>query len=72
MAGGVDAIALSPSGTGAYAVTTLIPSDGIRAVINYLGGKRYLRGVMTKAGAAPNIVCMVAVLYSTKDLPVVP
>lgn len=72
LAGGVDAIALSPGGTGAFAITTLIPTDGLRAILTYTGGKRYLRAVMTKAGAAPNIVTCVSVLYGTQDLPVVP
>jgi hypothetical protein len=72
MAGGVDAIALSASGTGAFAVTTKIPTDGIHAVLTYLGRKRYLRAVMTKSGAAPNIVTCASVLYGTQVLPVTP
>lgn len=69
MAGGVDAVAEGLSGTGTMVLDFVIPAKGLRGVINYFGGKRYLRCVMTKAGAAPNIVMSAVVLYTPQSLP---
>ena len=58
---GINALAVSPA-SGVFTLNAAIPTAGIVADLSYTGSKRYLRAVMTKSAAAPNIVTSVTVI----------